>query len=100
MSEKEFKADGEITDSPLTLSSSIAGIEEYKEAEWVFQFDEDEPIVFAWTDGKSEEPAEVKITLKPNSNSSVFFASHDLKKKLRIFCREMSDNTRQNLKNT
>jgi len=100
MTEKEFETSGDITETPGTqISSPIAEVE-YKEAEWVFQFDEDEPIVFAWTDGKSNEPAEVKITLKPNSNSSVFFASHDLKKKLRIYCREMSDATRQNLKNT
>jgi hypothetical protein len=100
MVEKEFKTSGDVTETPETQINSPIEAVEFKEAEWVFQFDEDEPIVFAWTDGESEEPAEVKIILKPNSNSSVFFASSDLKKKLRIFCREMSDNTRQNLKNT
>ena len=100
MSEKKFEVSGDITDSPLTVSSKIAGIEEYKQAEWVFQFDDDEPIVFAWTNGEGDEPAEVNINLKANSQSSIFFASPDLQKRMRIFCREMSDQTREKTKNT
>jgi hypothetical protein len=100
MSEKKFEVSGDITDSPLTVSSKIAEIEEYKQAEWVFQFDDDEPIVFAWTNGEGDEPAEVNINLKANSQSSIFFASPDLQKRMRIFCREMSDQTREKTKNT
>lgn len=98
MTKKEFKVNGDITDSPLAVSSKIAGIEEYKQAEWVFQFDDDEPIVFAWTNGEDDEPAEVNIKLKADSQSSVFFASSDLKKRMRIFCREMSESTREKIK--
>lgn len=71
---------------------------EYDQAEWVFQFDDDEPIVFAWSNNSDKEPGEVTITLKANSLSSVFFASSDLKKKFRLFARPMSDQTKMALK--
>lgn len=100
MSEKEFEVNSDLSDTPGTLSSNIIGIQEFKEAEWVFQFDDDEPVVFAWTNGEGEEPAEVNIKLKANSQSSIFFASPDLEKRLRIFCREMTEETKKGLKNT
>lgn len=74
------------------------GMVEYEEAEWVFQFDDDEPIVFAWSNNPDKEPGEVNIKLKANSLSSVFFASSDMQKKFKLFARPMSDQTRETLK--
>jgi hypothetical protein len=85
---------------PFEISGQLPEKIEFKEAEWAFQFDDDEPIVFAWTNPGEEEAGEVVITLKPNSQSTVLFASPDLKKRMRIFSREMSEETRQKLKNS
>jgi hypothetical protein len=73
----------------------IVGIEEYKEAEWVFQFDTEEPIVFAWSDKDSSEPGEVTVTLKANSNSSITFMSADGNKILKAYARPISEETKK-----
>jgi hypothetical protein len=96
MKEEEFKVND---DTRLTIGTgNYEQIKEYEEAEWVFQFDNDEPIVFAWTNEEGGPDSEIIIKLKANSQSSLFFTSHDFQKRLRIFCREMSDSTRKNLK--
>jgi hypothetical protein len=68
--QKDFILEGIIPDEATEMK--ILGIEEFDQAEWVFQFDGDEPIVIAWSNDASE----------------------DGKKTLRIFSREMSDETR------
>lgn len=74
--------------------NNLIDVIEYKEAEWVFQFDNDEPVVFAWSND-GEKPGEVKITLKSDSKSTITFVSPDGTKALRLYCREMSDATRK-----
>jgi hypothetical protein len=54
----------------ITLSQK-----KYEECEWCFQFDEDEPQVFAWTDddlNKSEDP-KVIFTITNVENSYITF---------------------------
>ena len=77
------------------VSVQTQQIENYKEAEWVFQFDSEEPIVFAWSSGESEEPGEVNIKLKSSSNSSIFFSSAGGNKTFRMYARPISEETKK-----
>lgn len=76
----------------------IKGAENFKEAEWVFQFDNDDPVVFAWSNEASddnEEPAEVNIKIKAESNSSIAFASPNGDKIFRMYSRPITDGTKK-----
>lgn len=75
----------------------IPDIENFDMAEWVFQFDDDEPIVIAWSNTE-EDPGELSFILKPNSESSVIFKSKDGKKTLRLYSRLMPAEKREELK--
>jgi hypothetical protein len=87
----DFLLEGQIPDEATEMK--ILGIEEFSQAEWVFQFDNDEPVVIAWSNDTTEA-GELSFILKPNSGSNITFQSQDGKKTLRIFSREMSDETR------
>lgn len=75
----------------------IPDVEYFDMAEWLFQFDEDEPVVIAWSNSE-EEGGQLTFTLKPNSGSNVYFQSADGAKKMKIFSRRMSPERRQELK--
>lgn len=75
----------------------IPGIENYDMAEWLFQFDNDEPVIIAWSNTE-EEPGELNFSLRPNSESSVTFSNAEGTKKLTIFARKMSEERRQELR--
>jgi hypothetical protein len=65
----------------------------YEECEWCFQFDEDEPQVFAWTDddlNKSEDP-KVIFTITNVENSYITFQNGTTGKLFRLFARELSE---------
>jgi hypothetical protein len=78
--------------------SEILGIEDFNQAEWLFQFDDDEPITIAWSN-TTDEAGELNFILKPNSGSSVTFQSNDGKKTLRLFSRRLTDERRDELEN-
>jgi hypothetical protein len=64
----------------------------YEECEWCFQFDEEEPQVFAWTDdelNKDEEP-KVVFTITNVENSYITF-THKSGKVFKLFARELSE---------
>jgi hypothetical protein len=64
----------------------------YEECEWCFQFDEDEPQIFAWTDSdmnKDEEP-KVIFTITNIEDSFISF-QHKSGKSFKLFARELSD---------
>ena len=72
----------------ITLSQK-----KYEEGEWCFQFDEDEPQVFAWTDdelNKSEDP-KVIFTITNVENSYITFQNGKTGKLFRLFARELSE---------
>ena len=55
--------------------------------EWCFQFDDDEPIVFANSkDGATDEQKKISITLGNNTGSNITFKSND--KVMKLFVRE------------
>jgi hypothetical protein len=64
-----------------------------EDCEWVFQFDDDEPQVFAWTDpelDKNEDP-KVIFSISNIENSFISFKSTKTDKSFRIFAREIGD---------
>ena len=65
----------------------------FEECEWCFQFDEDEPQIFAWTDpelNKDEDP-KVIFTISNIENSYISFTHSKSGKKFKLFAREISD---------
>jgi|688.fasta_scaffold842392_2 hypothetical protein len=68
----------------------------YEDCEWCFQFDEDKPQVFAWTDdqlNKQEDP-KVIFTITNVENSYITFTNGESGKCFKIFARELSDEGR------
>jgi hypothetical protein len=61
-----------------------------EQCEWCFQFDDDEPKVFAWTneDMKDEDPT-VTFTIGNTDGAYVSFTKDD--KKFKLFARELSE---------
>jgi hypothetical protein len=81
----------------MFIDGPVPGIEVFDMAEWVFQFDEEEPIVMAWSNTE-EDPGDLTFSLKPNSGSSIIFQSAKGDKKLQIYCRRMSEERREELR--
>jgi hypothetical protein len=76
----------------ITLSQK-----KYEECEWCFQFDEDEPQVFAWTDddlNKSEDP-KVIFTITNVENSYITFQNGKTGKLFKLFARELTEEGRK-----
>ena len=70
----------------------MAPSEKLEQCEWVFQFDEDEPQIFAWTseDMTNEEPT-VTFTISNTKDAYISFTNRDSGKKLKLFARELTD---------
>jgi hypothetical protein len=65
--------------------------EKLEQCEWVFQFDEDEPQIFAWTseDMTNEEPT-VTFTISNTKDAYISFTNRNSGKKFKLFPRELS----------
>ena len=74
--------------------TAIAEIKNFEDAEWVFQFDDEAPVVFAWSDS-SGEPGDITITLKPNEKSRITFTSINGTKVMSLYSRPITDETRK-----
>jgi hypothetical protein len=92
---KKTKKVEEVIDNtqlePIALTQ-----EKLEQCEWCFQFDEDEPQIFAWTGdnmNKDEEP-KVIFTVSNTKNSYITF-THKNGKSFKLFARELSDEGRQ-----
>jgi hypothetical protein len=72
-------------------SIEVQAIEEFKQAEWVFQFDDEEPVVFAWINDPNE-PGELNLNLKPNNRSDLQFTDRN-GRSFKIFAREITEPT-------
>ena len=67
------------------------GIEEPKEfqqAEWCFQFFDNEPVVFAWSQSETD-PGTLVLEIKPTENSGLTFVKDGMEFKL--FAREITE---------
>jgi hypothetical protein len=70
--------------------------EKLEQCEWCFQFDGDEPQIFAWTgenDSKDEEP-KVMFTITNTKDSYINF-THKNGKSFKLFARELTDEGKQ-----
>ena len=75
----------------LNLTEIITSVKRFENCEWCFQFDGDEPIVFAAAE-KPEEPTEtpkITFTLLNTSNSNVVFSHNG--REFKLFARELSE---------
>jgi hypothetical protein len=63
-----------------------------EQCEWVFQFDDDEPQIFAWTneDMQDEEPT-VTFTISNNKDAYISFTNKTTLKRFKLFARELSE---------
>ena len=90
---KQLELFEDIDFTPTTEHSSVVDLlqSKYDECEWCFQFDGEEPQVFAWTDVDmvNEEP-QVQFTISNNQNSNITF-SHKNGRVFKIFAREMTE---------
>jgi hypothetical protein len=70
----------------------ITPSEKLEQCEWVFQFDGDEPQIFAWTgeDMTDEEPT-VTFTISNTKDAYISFTSKQNGKRFKLFARELSD---------
>ena len=72
----------------ITLSQK-----KYEECEWCFQFDEDEPQIFAWTDNESDKNEDPKVifTITNAENSYITFQNGKSGKLFKLFARELTN---------
>ena len=66
--------------------------EKLEQCEWVFQFDDDEPQVFAWTseDMTNEEPT-VTFTISNTKDAYISFTNKETLKKFKLYARELTE---------
>ena len=78
----------EVKSPDVTLSQK-----KYEDCEWCFQFDEDEPQVFAWTDDESDKSEDPKVifTITNVENSYITFQNSKTGKLFKLFARELSE---------
>jgi hypothetical protein len=85
-----------MEDNNIELEGTSATIadphKKFEDAEWVFQFDDEAPVVFAWSDD-SGDPGEITITLKPNEKSRITFTNINGTKVLSLYARPITEET-------
>ncbi len=79
-------------ESPVLDNLTIAQ-KRYEDCEWCFQFDEDEPQVFAWTDPEisADENPKIIFEITNGENSYITFTNGKSGKTFKIYAREISD---------
>jgi len=66
--------------------------EKLEQCEWVFQFDDDAPQIFAWTnEDMSDEDPTVTFTISNNKDAYISFTNKETLKRFKLFARELSD---------
>lgn len=65
----------------------------FKDAEWCFQFFDNEPVVFAWSAEDITEPTPLVIQLQPHSGENIVFKQNGME--FKIFPRQMSEETKK-----
>ena len=73
-------------------SINIPEAQPIADAEWSFQFFNNEPIVFAWSN-EGEEPAPLVLQLQPTEGEGLNFQQNGMT--FRIFPRQISEETKQ-----
>jgi hypothetical protein len=67
--------------------------EKIQNCEWVFQFDDDEPQIFAWTgeDTSENEDPTVTLSIRNTKNSYISFKNKISGKRFKLFARELTE---------
>lgn len=80
--------------APLSSSFSIAPNNgTYKDCEWCFQFDDNEPHVFASTRERYVgENAKISFTLTNQTNTNIVFKDDKTGKEFKLFTRKKHEN--------
>ena len=73
-------------------SINVPEAQPIQDAEWCFQFFNNEPIVFAWSN-EGEEPAPLVLQLQPVDSEGLNFQQNGMT--FRVFPREISEETKQ-----
>jgi hypothetical protein len=76
----------------ITLPKPIV----YDNCEWCFQFDDNEPYVFAAVENPTETP-KVTFTINNTSESTITFTHND--RTFKIFARELTEDGKKLIKN-
>ena len=89
--------EGETQDTEFQLVEpkgeiKIAEPKEIKQAEWCFQFFDNEPVVFGWTKDE-EKSTNLVIELRPVLDDTLTFAQNGMS--FKIFPREMTEESKQ-----
>ena len=91
---KQLELFGDIEYYPKE-TISIKHPDKYEECEWCFQFDNNEPHVFAWTDeDMGDNEPQIQFTISNNADSNITF-THSDGKMFKIFAREMTEKGRE-----
>lgn len=96
-STQQKETDFELVVDSGTKSVGIGEPTHFKDAEWCFQFFDNEPVVFAWSVEGLEQPTPLVIQLQPHSNEGITFTQQGMK--FRIFPREISEETKEQRRN-
>jgi hypothetical protein len=89
--------EGETQDTEFQLVEpkgeiKIADSKEIEQAEWCFQFFDNEPVVFGWTKDE-EKSTNLVIELRPVENDTLTFSQNGMS--FKIFPREMTEESKQ-----
>ncbi len=87
------QSEDNATQNPVTLDTvdPIESTEiQYNPAEWCFQFFDNEPVVFAWSE--EDEPTDLVLKISATNNSNIIFDDKGMKFKL--FARPISEETK------
>jgi hypothetical protein len=89
--------EGETQDTEFQLVEpkgeiKIADSKEIQQAEWCFQFFDNEPVVFGWTKDE-QKSTNLIIELRPNVDDTLTFSQNGMS--FKIFPREMTEESKQ-----
>jgi hypothetical protein len=73
-------------------SINVPETQPIKDAEWCFQFFNNEPVVFAWSN-EAEEPSPLTLQLEPNEGEGLNFQQSGMI--FKIFPREITEETKK-----
>jgi len=65
------------------------------QAEWCFQFDDNDPVIFAWSK-ENEEAGDFTLTIPPIAGTAATFKCPNTGKTFSLIVRPMSEETRKN----
>jgi hypothetical protein len=89
---KDTRIELATQEQSTTGTTTIAESKPIVDAEWCFQFFDNEPVVFAWNKLENDQSVPFVLELKPVEGQGVTFASSGMK--FRIFPREITEQTK------